>query len=168
MRALSAGVLLLTFAAAGCDNDATSTRERGGHFELVQPPPSVALPGYPLYDSIKVRLVDRDGDPMPHTPVQWLAQNGSVSGEGETNSEGIAAADWTLGPLEGFQALRVATLQDSSVELETHATYFRAERVTSGYAGGCAVRSGDIWCWNVGGYDLPRHNVSRVRVGRHR
>ncbi len=167
MRFPPAGFLLLAVSAAACANDATSTRERGGHFELVQPAAVVALPGYPLYDSIKVRLVDRDGDVMPHVAVQWLAQDGSVSGESETDGNGVAAAQWTLGPVAGGQSLVVKTLQDSSLTVEIEAEYFTAERVAANYTGGCAVRSGDLWCWSTSGgaSAARRRSVSRVEVG---
>jgi hypothetical protein len=152
---------------AACGNDATSTVERGGRFELVQGPPTLALPGYPVADSMKVRLVDRDGEVMAHTSVLWLAQHGSVSGSSQTDAEGIAAAEWTLGMETGAQSLTVRTLQDSSLSLSTTAEFFRADKLSTLYAGGCAVRAGDLWCWGaISGRALTsRRSVSRLPIG---
>jgi hypothetical protein len=161
--------LALAAFVAACGNDATSTVDRAGRFQLVQGPPVVALPGYPVADSITVRLVDREGRAMAHTPVTWVAGTGTASGSDQTDADGYAAVEWTLGSETGSQELEVRTLQDSTLAVSITAEFFRAERLATTYDGGCAVLSGDLWCWgSLGGSALTsRRNVSRLLIGDH-
>jgi hypothetical protein len=60
--------------------------------------------GLPLDDAIVVRLVDTAGRGVPDQAVTWVVATGggSVTPEtGTTDDEGLAAAEWTLGPSAG-------------------------------------------------------------------
>lgn len=154
----------------GCSNDAASTEPAVRLLEVVQAPSPVGMPGYPLHDSIVVRVVDAGGQPQQGVTVLWVARTigaTATPASVQTDAEGRAAAEWTLGATEGPQLLDARTIDDSVLVLSTDATWFRAERVSANYTGGCAVRTGDIWCWGgVGGFELPgRRNVSRFVVG---
>ncbi len=61
----------------------------------------LALPG-----AIRVRVTDSAGIALYGVPVRWTAlDGGSAAGEGRTDSLGVAAAHWTLGPRAGRQRL---------------------------------------------------------------
>lgn len=157
-------------AALGCGTDATSTEPRISRLEVVQPPPSVALPGLPLYDSVAVRVVDEGGKPRAGVEVRWLSKTlrATVSpATTTTDDSGRVAVEWVFGPTEGVQQLEARLANDSTLLLQSEATYFRADRLSASYTGGCAVRSGDIWCWGAQGVHplTSSRNVSRFVVG---
>jgi len=69
--------------------------------------------GSPLQDSVGVRILDRNGEPVADVQVSFEV----VSGEGTvspatafTTSTGIARTEWVLGPAAGVQELRISAL----------------------------------------------------------
>jgi hypothetical protein len=57
--------------------------------------------GGPTRDSLAVRVLDRYNNPVSGVDVQWTAMEGSGSvspARGTTSADGIARAQWTLGP----------------------------------------------------------------------
>jgi hypothetical protein len=81
--------------------------------------------GTELPDSLKVQLTDADGNATPGVRVTWSVLNGG--GEvspvtATTNSAGIAAAQFTLGPSEGDQQAQaeVSGLAGSPVVFTAH------------------------------------------------
>lgn len=160
----------LALALLGCGNDATSSEPRGTVFEVVQAPSAVGLPGYPLYDSIVIRVVDAKGHTRAGEVIGWVARtSGAVVSPSQTvtDADGRAAVTWTLGSSEGPEVLEARTLDDSLVTLVSEARYFDASKVSANYTGGCALRGGDLWCWSTsGGASVTRRrSVSRVSVG---
>lgn len=66
----------------------------------------IAAPGNPLPDSLKVRVSDAAGNAAPGVEVTWsvISGAGTISpASTSTNSAGVAAARFTLGPNEGDQ-----------------------------------------------------------------
>jgi hypothetical protein len=63
--------------------------------------------GEAVAESPVVLVVDRFGNPVAGTPVEWTvtAGGGEVSGAGATDGEGMARATWTLGQGIGVQKL---------------------------------------------------------------
>ncbi len=157
-------LLLLLLPVLSCRNDAALTVPVGTHLQVVLAPSSTGLPGYPLYDSIVVRLLDDDSLPRPGVPLRWVARDpgGSVQPEvGVTDADGRSVAYWTLGRDEGVQTLDVRTLDDSILVLHTEAQRLRVERLTATPSVGCGLRAETIWCWGIG-LDRPADPVSRL------
>ncbi len=157
-RLLVAGAAL---AVLGC-NDATSTASDPGRLEVVQAPPSLGLPAAPLRDTIRVRLVDTDGQPMHGRLLTWAVRlgGGSISPVSDTtDADGVAGAVWTLGPLPGSNELDVTTLDDSVVSWRTDAEAFRVDQLDSDFGMGCGLREGDLWCWGDTWVSTPSVSV---------
>lgn len=63
--------------------------------------------GLPLPDSIKTRVIDSKGRSMKYYPVSYAITggggkiNGQDSVQVQTNAAGLAAVEWTMGPLPG-------------------------------------------------------------------
>ncbi len=67
------------------------------------------MPDFPLADSLRVRVTDRFGNPIPNITVTWIVASGdgTVSPtESVTGSNGRAATLWTLGPGFGPQEVQ--------------------------------------------------------------
>jgi hypothetical protein len=65
--------------------------------------------GQALADSLAVRVTDRHGNPVPGAAVDWTASSGGgavLPARSVTGADGIARAQWTLGPAVGGQAAR--------------------------------------------------------------
>jgi protocatechuate 3,4-dioxygenase beta subunit len=65
--------------------------------------------GRALADSLAVRVTDRHGNPVPGAAVDWSAQTGGgavLPARSVTGADGIARAQWTLGPAAGGQSAR--------------------------------------------------------------
>jgi hypothetical protein len=56
-----AGALSAALALSGCSESVTDVSHN--EFELVRPVPPAAVPGWPLHDTVSVRLVDDAGAP---------------------------------------------------------------------------------------------------------
>ena len=85
--------------------------------------------GAPLPDSVVVRIVDQRGTPLSGQRVAFTpgqdAQGALVRPEAATtNSDGVAQAEWVLGPAAGGQSLTVSV--DGNEELS--ATFLAAAR----------------------------------------
>jgi hypothetical protein len=64
--------------------------------------------GRPLSDSVRVRITDSLGAPMPDVAIAWDAPAGSIAGgNARTDSNGEASARWTMGPRAGAQRASV-------------------------------------------------------------
>lgn len=122
------------------------------HIEIVQAPPALGVPNARLVDTIRVRLVDGDGNPRGGQPLTWVIRQGGGGVEplnDTTTSEGIVSARWTLGPGEGPNELEVKSLDDSSLTFHVDGEAFRLDRVDSDYQLACGIREGNLWCWGL-------------------
>lgn len=104
-------LLLLAVAAAAC-TDATGP-------QISTPQRLIAVgstslsgePGFVLADSVRVRLVDNEGKGMSGEHVAFAVTQGGGSvtpADAVTNADGIAAAEWRLGPQAGTHVLRAS------------------------------------------------------------
>lgn len=88
-----AAIVFATFKATPLPGPAHSVTKSAGDAQ------TGALGGA-LTDSLAVRVVDSFGNPVPNVQVTWAASvnNGAVSpATSQTNAEGIAKTQWTLG-----------------------------------------------------------------------
>jgi Bacterial Ig-like domain (group 1) len=74
--------------------------------------------GDPLPEPLAVRVADRYGNPVAGVTVAWAVRAGGgtvTSRGGATDSDGVARADWTLGPWVGpWQVVRAIVGDDSA------------------------------------------------------
>lgn len=143
-RLLLAAFLCTAFVA--CSD---STSADGDSIAVTKAPPAAAVPGWPLHDTIQIRLVDGADAGKAGIPVQWSVSKGggTVTPLGETtDADGIAAALWTLGPAPGINELQVSG-GGLAASLQTVGRAFQAERVDAGSALGCGLVAGALWCW---------------------
>ncbi len=91
---------------------------------------SALNPGSSLTDSVRVRVTNNNGAPVPNSRVRFAVTvgGGSISPESPTtNTNGIAAARWTLGPAVGTNTITASVVRaDGSPDplvLENVATF---------------------------------------------
>ena len=116
---------LLVLASAAC----------GGSTDVAVPVPATmeafsgtdqsGVVGTALRDSLKVRVLDADGNGVPRVDVTWsvLTAGGEVTPvTATTNSSGVAAGQFTLGPGEGDQQAQaeISGLAGSPVVFTAH------------------------------------------------
>lgn len=140
-------LVLLLPTLLGCSD--TSTDPGSDSIVVASSPPAAAVPGWPLHDTIQIRLLDDAGAGRAGIPVQWSVTQGggTVTPLGDaTDAEGSASALWTLGPQPGINEIH-ASGGDVAASLQTVGRAFQAERVDAGYGLGCGLVSGALWCW---------------------
>jgi hypothetical protein len=104
--ALGAQLLLLTVLAASCSGGDLALPS-GGEPERLEPidgDGQVGVPGERLPEALIVRLVDEDGRGLPGRAVSWVVSEGGGRIEpvsDTTDDDGLARAEWTLGPDPG-------------------------------------------------------------------
>jgi hypothetical protein len=147
LRPAPLAALSLCCALAGCSDPSSSVGNDA--VEITQPPPAAAVPGWPLHDTIQIRLVNEAGEGKGGVSVSWsVAQGGGTVTPlaATTGADGSASALWTLGPVPGVNQVRVDG-GGLSASLLTIGRAFQAERVDAGYALGCGLVAGALWCW---------------------
>jgi hypothetical protein len=145
------GFLLLACSACG-DDGGVQPREPS-QLELLAGDGQQTVVGSPLPDSLRVRVSDADGNDVPGVSVAWLVVSGggSVSPTTSiTNAEGVAAAQFTLGPAQGEHRAQaqVDGLQGSPVIFTATGAAVPAGVVLSIAGGGNNVPerfSSDLW-----------------------
>jgi uncharacterized protein YjdB len=111
----SALVRFITLAAiaalgiAACDA-VTSPLPQAQSAEFLDGNVRDGIVGQPLDDEVRIRVVDRWGAPVPNASVEFRVAEGgggTVPARAQTDSEGLAATRWVLGPTAGTQRLEV-------------------------------------------------------------
>jgi endoglucanase len=109
MNPLVRGLLLLVLLLAGCEDAAgPDTRKLPASLQPVSAAELQGPPGFPLADTIAVKVLDRNGNPVPGVAVRFAvtAGGGSVSpGSATSDQQGMARAVWTLGMQPGPNTL---------------------------------------------------------------
>ncbi|HET7111615.1 MAG TPA: Ig-like domain-containing protein [Gemmatimonadales bacterium] len=139
--------LPLSGLLASCSDSATGAEN--DTIAITEAPPAAAVPGWPLHDTIQIRLNDDMGAGRADIPVQWSVSKGGgtvMPLDETTNVDGIASALWTLGPAPGINELRVSG-GGLAASLQTVGRAFQADRVDAGYGLGCGLVTGALWCW---------------------
>jgi hypothetical protein len=145
-RPIATALALLLVVAC---NDSSSP-PLASHFEMIQGPPDQASPGLFLLDTMRVRLVDEAGDPVPDKLVTWVVLQGGgdvIPIQNQTDEDGIAEARWSLGSAAGLNQIEVRTQEDSAFTFQTTGEAFRVDELDSDYGLGCGLVQGDVWCW---------------------
>jgi hypothetical protein len=102
--------LLAGLLALGCGGGDLVLPSDGGPatVEIVEGDGQVARAGSPLADSLVVRLADQGGKGVRGRTVSWIVSSGGGSvtpGAVTTDADGLAAAQWILGPSPGPNTL---------------------------------------------------------------
>jgi len=137
---------------------------------VTRPPALVGAPGFPMMDTLFVRVLDATGNPRAGVPVTWGVRDGGGSVRPLTEisgTDGTTAAIWTLGPKPGYNELRVSISEESSYTFTATGEVFRATEVVSDGWIGCGLVDGAIWCWGNGapvrGTPASDYNAPTVR-----
>jgi Big-like domain-containing protein len=112
-------LLPLAVLACGSNDLSLPTEAPGAQLEMVQGNEQEGQPGTPLQDPLIVRVTDSAGNPMPGQPVTWSVNGGGGAidpASGTSNAEGLAFAEWILGPTPG---LNVVEAQVAGVDAVT-------------------------------------------------
>lgn len=94
--------------ACGGSDLALPTEAPGAQVEMVQGDDQVGQPGAPLEDPLIVRVTDSAGTPLAGQPVTWAVDGGGGAIDPVTsssNAEGLAFAEWILGPVPGLNVV---------------------------------------------------------------
>jgi hypothetical protein len=121
---------LASLAVLAACGGGTDTSLSPAKLQQVGTPTLQGHPNAKLPDSIKVKVLTGDDQPVSNATVQWVARTGggaAGAGTNNTNADGIAANTWTLGPATGDQ--------------EAGRSHERSTR-TSGYARRSGTRPG--------------------------
>ena len=124
LTALDTGVTIVTASSLGVVSSGATVRVTwAGAAKVAQyqyNAPGAASAGATVPDSIRVLVSDRGGNPVPNVKVAFAvtAGAGSVTPTiAVTNAKGIAAAQWTLGPVLGVNAISATVLNDEDKPL---------------------------------------------------
>lgn len=115
--------------------------------------PEAGVPGAVLIDTVRVRLVDQEGRPVPGTEITWNVREGGGSVKlvnTVTDENGASAVRWTLGPGLGTNRLRASTLEGGQVDFRVMGEVFQVDRLAAGLNVACGLRQGALWCWGNG------------------
>jgi Big-like domain-containing protein len=122
---------LLAALTAGCGGDIGLPNEgEAANLEIVDGDEQIGQVGLALGEQVVVRVTDTQDRPVPNQDVTFTIGSGGgtvAPTTVATNSTGLAAAGWTLGPNAGNQLLRVQTPRGGSTS--TLEVTFRATAV---------------------------------------
>lgn len=163
-------------AVVACgDDETTDPPGVPSHIESIAGDGQTGLPGAQLPNPLTVQVTDQRGDPSPGVTVGWsvLTGGGTITPvTSQTDIQGRASAQFTLGPAEGEQQVRAMAdgLDGPPVTFIGVATVEQSPVVLSVVAGGNNVPdfySSDLWVygnhaytgtWNSGsGEGSPLH-----------
>ena len=110
--------LLLPLAVAACGgNDLSLPSEAPSvQIAMVQGDEQVGRAGAPLGDPLIVRVTDLDGTPLAGQPVSWTVNGGGGAVDpvsASSNAEGLAFAQWILGPEPGLNVVEARVAADT-------------------------------------------------------
>src|SRR5919107_5395301 len=148
-------------AVVGCGEEGT-TDPPGvpSHIESVAGDGQTGLPGAQLRNLLTVQVTDQRGDPSPGVTVSWsvLTGGGTVAPvTSQTDIQGRASAQFTLGPAEGEQQVRAVAdgVDGPPIRFTGIATVEQSTVVLSVVSGGNNVPdfySSDLWVYGDHGY----------------
>jgi hypothetical protein len=118
LRSLAATIS--TFAALGCGGDdlALPSAIEPAVIEIARGDGQEGAVGRSLKDPLVVRLMDEVGNGVPSQPVTWVVATGggSVTPEMDvTDGDGLASAEWSLGPSPGPNTVSAVVSGDGGV-----------------------------------------------------
>lgn len=148
LHLVAAGALFASVALAGCGDSPTEAPQ--DEFVLIKPPPLAAVPGWPLHDTVTVRLVDGAGAPLAGAAVAWTVTHGGGTVtplDDVTDADGTVSLLWTLGAAPGTNEIATSTATGASLTLTTIGRAFQVDRMDAGSGLGCGLVNGALWCW---------------------
>jgi hypothetical protein len=157
IRRIATQLALIIVAACGDDSpnqtrQPTQIAEHGGTGQT-------ASVSRELPEALSVRVTDEAGDPVSGVQVAWSVMDGGGSiapVTSNTNSDGVASAEFTLGPAEGEQHAQASVQGLTGSPVVFTATATPAANVTLGVlSGGNNVPdrySSDLWVHGNYGY----------------
>jgi alpha-tubulin suppressor-like RCC1 family protein len=83
-------------------------------------PPVASLPGAVVADSLRVQVTNRIGGPVPGVPVVFKTNTGGGTispSPAITDAQGVAAAQWVLGPGAGADTVTAVVLDDQKAPM---------------------------------------------------
>jgi hypothetical protein len=98
-------------AAAACGSDQATTPPLPPKITIVSGNNQTALLGRPLPLPLVVQVTTADGSPAANEAIDWRVVDGGgsfTSLDGFTNAQGVASAEWFLGPAPGQQTVVAA------------------------------------------------------------
>lgn len=128
LRNLGASVAILVLVVHCGGNDLTLPGEtKAADIAKLAGDNQRGTPGAPLTDSLTVKVVDGEGEPVASERVAFIvegsAPGASVSpGEARTRSDGTARAKWTVGSTTGTQAVVARVVGVDGLEVTFQAT----------------------------------------------
>ncbi len=124
ITALDTGVVGITASTLGATSTPIGVRVVWYGAAKVAPyqytGPSAATPGSTVGDSVRVIVTSRSGAPVPGARVAFAGTAGGSTTSpaiAVTNANGVAAAQWTLGPSNGLNAITASVLADDDKPL---------------------------------------------------
>jgi protocatechuate 3,4-dioxygenase beta subunit len=136
----SAAGAVVTFTAMGAPGPVSTLERLAGDNQLGRVQGGTALApvctGDVLPVALRVRALDRFGNPVDGVAIDWRVASGSVTpARATTNGAGEAIGTWTLGSRAGTQAAQAAAPGGTTAEFTA--------RVTAGSAKALEIVSGD-------------------------
>ena len=107
---LTLPVCAVTALACGSEDLVLPPSTAASRIDVVEGNGQSGSAGMPLPRPLVVRLLDEAGSGVPGQEVNWIVSTGGGSANpvtDTTNAEGLASAEWTLGPVEGPNTLDV-------------------------------------------------------------
>lgn len=99
--------------------------------------------GQMLSDSVKVRVLDSQGEGVKSVPVYFTTTSGSTSAATvTTDANGYAAVQWQLGSQQGSHTLRVSAKKANQEQITSSPVTFTA--TATSHTGGCVATVTDI------------------------
>jgi hypothetical protein len=121
MRTLRPRLLLflsLGVPACGSSDLSLPTDVLAAHIEMVQGDDQRGAPGAPLAQPLIVRVTDSTGTPLAGQTVSWTVNGGGGAVDPvttATNAEGLAFAEWILGPASGLNVVEAQVAGSDAV-----------------------------------------------------
>jgi alpha-tubulin suppressor-like RCC1 family protein len=146
------GTIAFGVALGACGTESPGPPVTAARLELLTPATADGTPGWELPDTIVVRALDRQGQPLSGAHLEWTITSGggAVTASDTSGSGGLGTAVWRLGTPEGPQQLSVGSGAAAPVAVQAMATTLHATAITSGDGWNCALdAAGKAFCWGA-------------------
>lgn len=168
MRAASIAVVLLAACA-----DPVAAPPVPAELVVLKAAPAITTPGGQI-DTISVRLLDAQGQPVPGQRVEWSGDGQLVPLDSVTDELGLSHARWVLprhphavflwpvGP-SGLHEARATWADLPAAHFETTTRAFVVGQFDAAFHYGCGIRATELWCWGWPLFGEPYSDVP-IRV----
>ena len=143
MYIMTTKMAVLTIAlagVAGCSDSPPVQPIAPAHISIIDGDGQVGTPGSVLIRPLAVAVTDQEDKPVPDVSVTWsvLTGGGTITPASETDADGVASANFTLGPALGDQTVQaeVAGLTGSPLVFTATAAVEEPQLTVLSVAGG--------------------------------